>query len=316
MERLKKLHVVEEKTAIHLKAKRDFIDRFHNLGEDIIVERRAGDEWLFRGPGTYLPQIEVDVVSSIKAVNLNANQALRLRARDKCLDYLKTERKNGEEWNVQNFVGAYLPDVYEEVVAILEGIILTHKKAIHVKALRTYHDRNNVQRKAGTQWLVKRDDCEVFIPDVTEEVVNSNVPLMVLTSRQFCFIVDPVDTETGKQNFGTKKLLKGPLTFFLQPGERSDLSQNVQLLGREEYIKLTANEGFEDGKIKRKPGDKWIIYGPNEVWMTDEIRQVERGRAFLVIEPLGIYLFSPALFMLSIVTILFVYFYGGSLIGL
>lgn len=180
--------------------------------------------------------------------------------------------------------------------------------------MRTYHDRNNVQRKAGTQWLVKRDDCEVFIPDVYEEVVNSNVPLTVLSSRQFCMVVDPV--VEGKQNFGTKELRKGPDTFFLNPGERIDVTQSVQLIAREEYIKLQANEGFVSDKIKRKPGDKWIIYGPSEVWMTDEITQVDRGRAFLVIEPLGIYLFSPALFMLSIILLVFAYIYGGSMIGL
>jgi len=311
---IKKLYVIEEKTAIHLRAKRDFIDRFHNLGEEhIIVERKAGDEWLFRGPGTYLPQIEVDVVSSIKAVILNANQALRLRARDRCLDYLKNERRTGEEWNV-NIVGAYLPDVHEEVVGILDGIILTHKKSIHVKALRTFHDRNNIQRKAGTQWLVTRDDCEVFIPDVFEEVIDSNVPLQVITSRQFCMIVDPV--VDGKQNFGTKELRRGPETFFLQPGERIEGYQSVQLLSKEEYVKLTAVEAFNDGGNKRKPGDKWLIYGPSEVWMTDEVRQVERGRAFLVIDPLDIYLFSPGLFMLSIVIVIFAYIYGRALIGL
>jgi len=184
-----------------------------------------------------------------------------------------------------------------------------------VKALRTFYDRDNVQRKAGTQWSVTREQCEVFIPDVYEEIVNANVQLQVLTSRQFCMIADPV-VDGGKQNFGTKLLRKGPITFFLQPGERIEGGyQGVQLLSGEEYVKLTAVEGFDDGVKKRKPGDKWFIYGPNEVWMTDEIRQVERGRAFLVIEPFGIYLFSPGLFMLSIVILILTYIYGGALIG-
>jgi len=63
------LQVVAPNTALRLRAIRDFADR------------KAGDEWLFKGPGTYKPRVEVQVVEVVKAVIIGPNQALRLKAR-------------------------------------------------------------------------------------------------------------------------------------------------------------------------------------------------------------------------------------------
>jgi len=239
---LKKLQIVEEKTALHLRAKRDFMDRFYPLnGQIVYMERKAGDEWLYKGPGTYFPQIEVEVLNTVRAVVLNQNQALRLRAREKCQDYNGIPRNAGEEWNVST-TGTYLPETKEEVVAVFEGIILTHQRALHVKALRTFTDeKKNKKRKAGTQWLVTRDDCEVYIPDVNEEIVDSNVRLTILDSRQYCLIKDPVDKE-GNLQLGSRDVRKGPTLFFLNPGEQIEGIYPVQILQSDEYIHLISNE--------------------------------------------------------------------------
>jgi major vault protein len=312
---IKKLQIVEDKTALHLRAKRDFIDRFYpDNGKFVYMERKAGDEWLYKGPGTYMPQIEVDVINTIRSVILNQNQALRLRARDKSYDYKGVQRNAGEEWNVK-IQGAYLPDVKEEVVTVLEGIILTHVRAIHVKSLRTYYDDRSgekIERKAGTQWLITRDDCEVYIPEVYEEIVDSNVKITILDSRQYCIIKDPVID--GKQLLGTRDVRKGPTTFFLKPGEQIQGTYPVQIVRSDEYIHLISNETFVDSnKVKRKPGDKWIVYGPGEFYTPYDVNIMYTKKAFLVIEPLNIYLFSPVLFVLSILALFFAYVYGGKL---
>jgi major vault protein len=67
------LQVVAPNTALRLKALRDFVD-----GD---IQRQAGDEWLFRGPGTYYPRVEVQVAEIVRAIIIKPNQALRLRAR-------------------------------------------------------------------------------------------------------------------------------------------------------------------------------------------------------------------------------------------
>ena len=60
-EAVKQLTVVPAMQALRLKAVRDFEDEENN------VKRIAGDEFLFEGPGTYIPRREVEVVTTITA---------------------------------------------------------------------------------------------------------------------------------------------------------------------------------------------------------------------------------------------------------
>ena len=157
------LQIVEEYTALKLKSKRDFEDRYAK------AVRRAGEEWHFKGPQTYYPQPEVEIVATVRAIILKPNQALKLRAKDDCIDYQKTKRKAGEEWLVKQ-EGAYLPDVNEVVVEVVNAYILTDTNgyvhanltsdllwtnsvcSLHLKAKRTFVDSRGVSRRAGEEW--------------------------------------------------------------------------------------------------------------------------------------------------------------------
>jgi major vault protein len=158
------LQVVAPNAALRLRCIRDFTDK---TGE----ERQAGDEWLFNGPGTYYPAVEVQVVEIIKATIVKENQALKLRARRRMNDREGIERQAGEEWLVRSF-GSYLPNVDEEVIGTVTSIVLTDKKALHLRARRTFKDTKGVERKAGQEWLVTIADAETHIPDVYEDVVG------------------------------------------------------------------------------------------------------------------------------------------------
>ena len=68
------LTVVHVNAALRLRAILDFTD---NEGNYVI----AGDEWLFEGPGTYMPKKEVEVIQTVLAVVVKPNQAIKLRAR-------------------------------------------------------------------------------------------------------------------------------------------------------------------------------------------------------------------------------------------
>lgn len=63
------LQVVAPLTAIKLRAIRDFEDHL------------AGEEWLFHGPGTYIPRVEVQVVEVVRASIVKPGEALRIRAK-------------------------------------------------------------------------------------------------------------------------------------------------------------------------------------------------------------------------------------------
>jgi len=133
------LQVVSPNTALRLRCIRDFTDEEG-------ASHKAGDEWLFP-EGTYLPRIEIQVVEIIKAVIIKPNQALKLRARKAFVDALKKERRAGEEW-LHKVTGAYLPAVDEEVVDTISAYVLTEKKALHLRATRTFVDVFGKTRKA------------------------------------------------------------------------------------------------------------------------------------------------------------------------
>jgi len=301
------LRVIEENTALRLKSLREFEDKFAVEGKPI--RRKAGDEWLFKGPGTYIPQVEVEVVETVKAIILKPDQALKVKARDSCTDYKGAKRKAGEEWIVK-LEGAYLPGVYETVVETLNAVVLTPKNALHLRAIRTFVDQHagGVERKAGEEWLVTMDQSEVYIPGV-DEVITKQVTITVLSKRQWCIIANPVGDD-GRPLLGTRKLVKGERSFFLKPGEVFEGAiRDVIVLGPDEALWVKAREAFEDKSgprsAKRRPGNKWLVYGPGEYWPPLEVDVGAVQRAFLKIEALGIYYFQPVLFFLVVFAIMF-----------
>jgi major vault protein len=192
------LQVIAANTALRLKAIRDFTDEEE-------LTRHAGDEWLAVGPKTYIPRIESQVVEIVRAIIIKPNQAIKLRARKDTLDRDEKRRRAGEEWLVK-LSGAYLPGVDEEILETLNAVVLTDKKALHLRATRTFTDVFGKNRKAGEEWLVTLNDAETHIPDVYEQVVGE-VKITSLTNRQYCYVVDP--WFDGKPQLGQKELRKG-----------------------------------------------------------------------------------------------------------
>uniref|UniRef100_A0A8C1TY31 Major vault protein n=1 Tax=Cyprinus carpio TaxID=7962 RepID=A0A8C1TY31_CYPCA len=277
------LQIVYPDTALRLQALLDFEEEG---GE----KRVAGDEWLFEGPGTYIPRKEVAVLEVIKATVIRENQAIRLRARKEGLDRSGVQRVTGEEWQVSK-VGAYLPGAHEEVVDIVNAFILTDKNALHVRALRLFRDAGGRERRTGEEWLVTAADREAHIPSVAEEVVGV-VDVTTLNSRQYCVVLDPVGAD-GKPQLGQKRVVKGERSFFLRPGERLENGiQDVYVLSEEEGLVLRAVEAFIDTEgrgIQRRPGDRWMLRGPVEYVPPATVEVLLRRNAIPLDENEGIY---------------------------
>uniref|UniRef100_A0A3Q4BD11 Major vault protein n=1 Tax=Mola mola TaxID=94237 RepID=A0A3Q4BD11_MOLML len=281
------LQIVYPDTALRLQALLDF-------DEEGGEKRVAGDEWLFEGPGTYIPRKEVVVLQTIKATVIGENQAIRLRARKEGVDRGGVRRVTGEEWLVSK-VGAYLPAAYEEVIDIVNAFILTDKKALHVRAVRAFKDAGGRDRRTGEEWLVTMADREAHIPSVAEEVVGV-VDVTTLSSRQYCVILDPVGPD-GKPQLGNKRVMKGERSFFLQPGERFERGiQDVYILSEEEGLVLRAVEAFNDTEersrmsgVLRRPGDRWMLRGPIEYVPPAAVEVVLKRQAIPLDENEGIY---------------------------
>lgn len=278
------LKVVPADSALHIQAVLDFTDSEGN-------NRIAGDEWLFEGPGTYVPRVEEKVMKTVHAVVILPNQALRLCAIKETRDRDGNARVTGEEWMVDR-VGAYLPGVYEKVVDTVNSFVLTDKNALHLRATRSFKDRFGKTRKTGEEWLITLTEAECYIPGVYEEVV-ADVDITTLSNRQYAVILNYVDS-AGRQHLGAKKLVKGPTTFFLQPGEMLEAGvQDVYILGEDEGLILRATEKFTDTfegtEEQRVPGDRWMIRGPTEYVPPVEVEVVQKREAMPLDDNEGIY---------------------------
>lgn len=60
------------------------------------AERFIGDEYLFKGPGTYIPRIEETIKTKIEAIIVLPNHGLLLKAKRDTIDVLGQARKAGE----------------------------------------------------------------------------------------------------------------------------------------------------------------------------------------------------------------------------
>jgi major vault protein len=279
------LQVVPPDTALRLRATRDF-------QWDAKTVMHAGDEWLYLGPGTYKPRVEVKVVELIRATIIKPNQALKIKATKETKDKRGNLRKVGEEW-LEREPGAYLPGVNEEIVKTVNAFILTEKKALHLLATRTFTDVYGKERKAGEEWLITLDEADTHIPDIYEQVVGE-VAITTLTNRQYAVVVDPIGPN-GKPQLGKRQLRKGPTTFFLRPGEQLENGiQNIYILGEEEALLLRAKEAFKDTSnekepIDRRPGDLWMIEGPTDYTPVVEVEVVEKRKSIPLDETEGVY---------------------------
>ncbi|CAG9320428.1 unnamed protein product [Blepharisma stoltei] len=279
--RVTALRVVAPDTALLIESERAFTDEEEN-------KRQPGDLWYFKGPGTYYPRIEERVVREVEAKKIKVNQALKLRAQRELTDIEGNIRKAGEDWLIRT-PGAYLPGVYETVIETLEAKILTDYKAIAVRATRAFIDVYGIKRKAGEEWLVTSEMSPLHIIDVYEEFIG-DVKITVLDKNQYCVVLDPFDKELGTNRYGFKEQRWGERSFFLIPGESLEGGiKNKYILADDEALLLRAKEGLHSEGEDRKPGDRWMIYGPCSYMPPTQVEILEVRKAIPLHINEGIY---------------------------
>jgi major vault protein len=280
--KLTKIPVIQANEGLLLIAIRDF--------QDGDVKRKPGDTWMHPGPCTYVPKVEVDIMKILKPQLIKPGTALRLKALRKTKDSHNIERRAGEEWLVRE-VGHYLPTEDEEVVSTVTGKVINAQQALHLSALQSFTDIYGTKHLCGDEWLMTLKTTDYHIPDVHEAVVDTKKPY-ILNSRQYCYVLHPVD-EQGKNQFGKKILVVGECTFFLHPYEQLDGAiYNVFVLDESEALLLKANEDLEDTEagVTRKAGEKWMIYGPRDYIPATNIEVLERRNSIPLAEDEGLYI--------------------------
>lgn len=276
------LTVVPPTEALRLVCNRDFTDKDGK-------KRKAGDEWIVRGPVTYIPRIEVDVAAVIKATVLRTGQALHIRATADFIDSTGQARLSGEEWLVTK-PGAYIPDVSEHVVGCIDPTVLTERVAIHVAALDDLVDLRGQHRSAGDVWLVTSKDCDAFVPTPQEKVV-ATVPLTIVGNRQYAIVENVF--QNGRNALGRKELRQGLCSFFLHPGEVlvGGAVRDVNILTANEALLVRSTQRFIDAtKTDREPGARWLVRGPCEYTPPIEVEVLEKRSSIPLDVNEGVYI--------------------------
>ena len=146
--------------------------------------------------GTYIPRKEISVEEHIFATVIGPNQALRLSAKKELVDRMSQRRVAGENWLIKQ-LGAYVPLAYETVMNIENAYVVTDKKALHLRALKTFTDDFGQQRNNGDEWLVTKEQTETHILNVYEQLV-AICDIVTLNSRQYCVILNPVSGKNSR----------------------------------------------------------------------------------------------------------------------
>lgn len=281
---IKVLSIIPDNRAVRLRAFADCeIDG---------VKRMAGEMWQLEGRTTYIPSPNVETVGYCDAIIIKHGEAIHLKAKQDLVDKNDRKRVSGEEWLVRR-TGAYLPGVYEEVVKVEKAYTLTHNTALYLKATKSCVDALGKKRYVGQEWLVTMDDTETYIPEVGEEAIKG-IRKTVLSRNQYAVVLDPVD-ETGINQLGKKELRVGVTNFFLHPGEVLEAGiQEAYILADDEALVLSALDFYEDKvsdteTIKRTPGDRWMIHGPQDYIPPTQVNVETRRKAVALSENSGIY---------------------------
>jgi major vault protein len=214
---------IRELQALKLRAKQALVDRKG-------VKRQAGEEWLEREKGAYLPGVYEEVIELQNPFILNNTRAISLRATKNFIDEYKKERKAGEEWLVTIQDSSYhILDIFEEFVSIVNITVLDSKQyCIVLNPI----DPKNGKNRLGARELRKGEATFFLQPGEELEGGIKNIYLLEENQALLLRAKEKIDDH----NPGDKWMVFGPCSY-IPPVE-------VEVLETREIIPLDKNEGL------------------------------------------------------------------------
>lgn len=257
--------VIKSNTALKLRAKR-------NCKDSSGKTRKTGEEWLVRQIGSYLPQIDEEVVVLATGFVITEKKCLKLTTDLNFKDIYGIERKAGDIWLVtSNMTQTHIPDVYEKVVKEQEAVILTNRE--YCVILHPYNSKtrsNNFGKKE-----LRKGEATFFLQpgEVLEE--NKILAIRILTEDDAILVQANQDFEDGpkkKRKAGEKWLVLGPCEY-IPPVE-------VQIIEQRKRIPLDENEGIyvrnsQTGEVRMETGKTYLLAAHEELWQKDLPELVE-----------------------------------------
>jgi major vault protein len=245
---------IKENQAIKLRASRALKDKFG-------VERKAGEDWLVRKAGAYLPGVYEQVVTTIQAVVLNDFKALHLRATKTFTDFYGKVRKAGEEWLITSRdTPSHILDIYEEFVKEVTITILD-KNQYCIVLDPVDHTTGSNRYGYKEQRLGERNffllPGESLEGGIKQRYVLANDEALLLKAKEAVKIGD------DEKQPGDCWMIYGPSSY-IPPVE-------VEVLDTRKAIPLHINEGIyvrdiRTGKVRSEVGKAYMLQAHEELW--------------------------------------------------
>ncbi len=222
------------------------------------VSRKAGEIWLEREQGAYLPSVDEEVITPIEGKVLTDKKSLHLRATANFVDKYGTDRKAGEEWLVtKDMAEVHIRDVYEDIVGEVKLVTLTKSQycvvldPIDAKGVRQFGKRE-LRRGEATFFLKPGEALKDGIQNV--RVLSEHQSILLQARENF------TDGKSERIS-GAKWIVKGPREY-VPPVE-------VEVLEERQSIPLDENEGIYVRDVKR--GDVRIVKNAVYMLTADEV---------------------------------------------
>jgi len=235
------------------------------------IYRTAGEVWLEREQGAYLPSVDEEIISPIEGKVLTDKKALHLRAIADFKDYYGQDRKAGEEWLVTKGMGeVHIKDVYEEIVGEIK--LTTLAKNQYCVVLNPVDEKGLPQfgkyelRRGETAFFLKPGEC--LKDGIQLARVLSEHQSLLLQARENI-------TEDGEtKQSGMKWVVKGPREYIPQA--------EVVILEERESIPLDENEGIyvrniKTGEVRIVKNTVYMLTSDEVLWekeLSDEVEEL------------------------------------------
>lgn len=203
-------YLIAPNEALHMRANRDLVD---TEGK----KRIAGEEYLVRTVGSYLPILDEVVVGKVTATVLTPKVALLVAAKVTFTDQFGTRRKIGEQWLVTNEqTESYIPGVEE---TLLRTVPITALSARQYCVVENPADAATGKNQYGVK-EIRRGPLTFFLqPD--EVIVSGPTDVTVLQEDQAMELIameefdDEVSGKVTKRHAGQVWRLVGPKEYWM-----------------------------------------------------------------------------------------------------
>lgn len=257
-------NVIEHNHALKLKAIKDCVDCYGNA-------RKAGEEWLIRKEGSYLPGVFEQFVEMRNPYFLTETSALQLRALNTFTDIYGKKHLSGEEWLVTHEQAeAHIQGIYEQVV----------NANVHLSILQSDEycivedPVINGENQFGTKQLRKGVTSFFLLPG--ERLAGGIQKIYTLRDNEALLIKAQEsfrDEETGQERHA------GDLWLHRGPGAYTPRIE-VKIIEKRTEMPMASNEGMyvrdvKTAEVRAVQGRTYMLESHEEKWNKELPKTVE-----------------------------------------